>query len=220
MDDQRMARFITLEGGDGVGKTTQARFLANVLASIGVPVVRTREPGGAPGAEAIRRLILSPEPWDPITDLLLHFAARREHVERTIKPALHAGLWVVCDRFLDSTFAYQGAGQGTSPFAIQRLADVALGCLRPDLTIILDADPRIGLQRVQARGPTTRYEDADFGFHHRVRAEFLHVASREPERCAVIDASGDPRQVAASVMRVVADHLSHAWPEVCQALAA
>ena len=191
----RRARFITLEGGEGAGKTTLSRALSARLAEEGVPVLRTREPGGAPGAEAVRGLILGQGPWDPVAEAMLHFAARREHVARTIAPALRAGIWVICDRFADSTLAYQGAGQGLSREIWERLCDLALGPLRPDLTLVLDLPPERGMRRALLRGDANRYELQDAAFHARVRAAFLEIAEAEPGRCAVLDASRPPPEV-------------------------
>ncbi|MFC7735973.1 dTMP kinase [Roseomonas sp. GCM10028921] len=182
-------RFITLEGGEGAGKTTLSRALAAALAEGGLPVLRTREPGGAPGAEAVRALILGHGPWDPVAEAMLHFAARREHLARSLEPALAAGIWVVCDRFADSTLAYQGAGQGLSRDVWERLCDLALGPLRPDLTLVLDLPPERGMTRALSRGDANRYEMQGEAFHARVRAGFLAIAAREPGRCAVLDAS-------------------------------
>ncbi|MFH5926279.1 dTMP kinase [Roseomonas xinghualingensis] len=188
-------RFITLEGGEGAGKTTLSRALTAKLAAEGLPVLRTREPGGAPGAEAVRGLILGHGPWDPVAEAMLHFAARREHVARTILPALEAGIWVVCDRFADSTLAYQGAGQGLSREVWETLCDLALGTLRPDLTLVLDLPPERGMGRALARGDANRYEMQGADFHARVRAAFLAIAAHEPGRCAVLDASRGPQEV-------------------------
>ena len=188
-------RFITLEGGEGAGKTTLSRTLATKLAAEGLPVLRTREPGGAPGAEAVRGLILGHGPWDPVAEAMLHFAARREHVARTILPALEAGIWVVCDRFADSTLAYQGAGQGLSREVWETLCDLTLGTLRPDLTLVLDLPPERGMGRALARGDANRYEMQRADFHARVRAAFLAIAAHEPGRCAVLDASRGPQEV-------------------------
>src|SRR5215213_11468455 len=137
----RRGRFITLEGGEGAGKSTQARLLAERLAARGVPVLLTREPGGAPGAEAVRGVLLGAGPWDGVAETMLHFAARREHVARSIRPALDAGMWVVCDRFADSTLAYQCFGQGVPRAVWDGLAAIALDGLGPDLTLILDIAP-------------------------------------------------------------------------------
>ncbi|MFO0161463.1 MAG: dTMP kinase, partial [Alphaproteobacteria bacterium] len=153
-----MARgyFITLEGGEGAGKSTQARRLAAALAAAGVPVLRTREPGGAPGAERIRELLLSPGSWDSLTEAMLHFAARREHVVRSIRPMLDAGAWVICDRFADSTLAYQGAGQGLAHETWARLCDLTLEGLQPDLTLILDLPVEARLARAAGRSAADR----------------------------------------------------------------
>ncbi|QYU68558.1 dTMP kinase [Leptolyngbya sp. 15MV] len=145
------ARFITLEGGEGGGKSTQARLLAAHLSAQGIPVLLTRDPGGAPAAEAIRRLLLDGQGLDPVAEAMLHFAARREHVVATIRPALAAGLWVISDRFADSTRAYQCHGQGVPGEVYRRLADLALEGFAPDLTLILDVPPEAGMARAAAR---------------------------------------------------------------------
>ncbi|RAI60431.1 dTMP kinase [Roseicella frigidaeris] len=205
-------RFITLEGGEGAGKSTQARLLEAALRAAGHPVLRTREPGGTPGAEAIRGLLLGQGPyqgpWDGVTEGLLHFAARREHVVRCIRPALDAGTWVVCDRFLDSTLAYQVFGQGLSRSAFDSLAGITLEGLRPDLTLVLDIGPAEGLARAAARGETNRYEALDPDFHARVRAGFRAIAAAEPERCALVDATAAPEGVAAEILRLVRGRLA------------
>ncbi|MBE9605951.1 dTMP kinase [Acetobacteraceae bacterium H6797] len=181
-------RFITLEGGEGAGKSTQARRLAEWLSASGLPVLRTREPGGTPGAEAIRELALFRGPWDPVAEAMLMFAARREHVAKMIRPALKAGIWVVCDRFADSTLAYQGYGLGLDHGVWRRLADLALEGLTPDLTLVLDLPVEAGMARAEARGANNRFEMLGTDFHQRVRDGFLAIAEAEPERCAVIDA--------------------------------
>ena len=188
------ARFITLEGGEGAGKSTQARRLAAALRAGGVDVIETREPGGSPGAEEIRRLLTTGEParWSPMAETLLHFTARSDHVRRTIRPALNAGRWVVCDRFADSTMAYQGYGHGIDREFIARLAGAVLGDLRPDLTLVFDLPVEQGLARAAARpGHENRYEKMDRGFHEALRRGFLDIATKDPERCVVIDASGE-----------------------------
>lgn len=204
-------RFITLEGGEGAGKSTQARRLAEALAAQGLPVLRTREPGGAPGAEAIRALLLGTGPWtgpwDGVAETMLHFAARREHLARTIRPALAAGIWVVCDRFADSTLAYQVAGQGVDRAVWDGLAGLTLGGLRPDLTFILDIAPAAGLARAAARGETNRYEALGPGVHERIRAAFLGIAAAEPGRCVVLDAALDADAVQAAMREAVAARL-------------
>lgn len=203
-------RLITLEGGEGAGKSTQLKRLADALRDNGVTVITTREPGGAPGAEQIRRLLVEgdPERWDPETEALLHFAARREHLRHTIRPALDRGDWVLSDRFTDSTMAYQGYGHRLGPEWIVRLQAVAIGDFRPDLTLILDLPAAEGLRRATGRtSDETRYERMDGGFHERMRRGFLAIAEREPNRCVLIDASGSEEVVAAAVLRAVRERL-------------
>jgi len=201
-------RFITLEGGEGAGKTTQARLLEAALVADGHRVVRTREPGGAAGAEAIRGVLLGQGPWDGVTEAMLHFAARREHVVRTVRPALAAGHWVVSDRFADSTMAYQVFGQGLPRAVFDALAGLTLDGLAPDLTLVLDLDPALGLARATARGDANRYEALDAGFHARVRDGFRAIAAAEPARCVVVDANNAPEGVAAAILRVVRARLA------------
>lgn len=203
-------RFITLEGGEGAGKSTQIRFLADALTARGKTVVLTREPGGSPGAEEIRGLLVSGETgrWGPVTEALLHTAARRDHLERTVWPALEAGHWVVCDRFFDSTMAYQGYGLGLGRDLVATLQTTALGDFRPDLTLILDLPVEDGLARAAARrGGEDRYERMDVAFHHRLRNGFLDIAAREPERCAVIDAGHPIETVRQAILDSVAQRL-------------
>lgn len=193
--------FITLEGGEGAGKSTQIRRLAAHLSAQGRRVVTTREPGGSPGAEAIRSVLLDTAmALDATTEALLFAAARRDHVRATILPALKAGEAVLCDRFIDSTRAYQGAGGDLSRAVIRRLETMAIGRTRPDLTIILDLDPAIGMARAATRrgaalATSDRFERRDAAFHARVRAEFLAIAAAEPQRCVVVDANRPPDQV-------------------------
>jgi len=202
-------RFVTLEGGEGAGKTTQIRRLADALRADGRGVLVTREPGGSPGAEEIRGLIVSGEPgrWDPMTEALLLYAARRDHLERTIRPALAAGRWVLCDRFADSTMAYQGYGHGLGRQAIIDLHRAAIGDVRPDLTLILDLPVEIGLRRAAGRGGAGRAEDRfdRMGalFHQRLRDGFLDIARHEPDRCRVVDAARDADAVAADLVAAV-----------------
>jgi dTMP kinase len=198
----RRGRLITLEGGEGAGKSTQARLLADWLRQRGIDVDVTREPGGSPGAEEIRSLLVTGETgrWDALTETLLHYAARRDHAVRRILPALQSGRWVVCDRFSDSTLAYQGYGLGVAPDAITQIRTVVLGELKPDLTFILDVSPETRLTRTSSRlGADDRYERMSEAFHIRVRAAFLEIAAREPERCRVISADHDIDAVAASL---------------------
>ncbi|MEQ8604078.1 MAG: dTMP kinase [Marivibrio sp.] len=202
-------RFITLEGGEGAGKSTQIKHLAAALEAAGRAVVTTREPGGSPGAEEIRALVVSgaPDRWDPPTEALLMFAARRDHVERLIKPALARGDWVLCDRFTDSTSAYQGEAHGLGRDWVRRLAQEVLGDFSPDLTLIFDLPVEDGLKRAGRRGGEDRFERMATGFHQRLRDGFLAIAAEEPERCAVIDAGRSETAVAASVRQTVAARL-------------
>jgi dTMP kinase len=200
-------RFITLEGGEGAGKTTQCELLAEALTSCHVPVQRTREPGGAPGAELLRGLLLGSEiDWAPRAETLLHFAARAEHVAKTIRPALESGIWVVCDRFFDSTMAYQGYGQGADKQFIRELSRL-LG-IAPELTLVLDVPEDIGARRMRQRGgDADRYERLDAAFHARVRAGYREIAAAEPERCVLIDASADVDTVHAAILEAVETRL-------------
>ncbi len=199
-------RFITFEGGEGAGKSTQLKRLVARLQGSGREVVATREPGGSPGAEAIRDLVLKGDAdrWSPVTETLLMYAARRDHVERVIRPALARGAWVVCDRFADSTRAYQGAAGGTDPALIAALETYILETTRPHLTLIFDLPVEVGLERAHMRaGTEMRFESKGQGFHHRLREGFLAIAAAEPERCAVIDATGDLETVEARVWAAV-----------------
>ncbi len=183
--------FITFEGGEGGGKSTQARILAERLRAAGHAVVLTREPGGSPGAEALRTLLLEGEAdrWSPLSETLLMYAARRDHLERTIAPALAAGKIVVCDRFYDSTRAYQGAAGGVDPAVISALEDAVVGEHAPKLTLIFDLPVDTGLARAAGRGAAeARFESKGRAFHERLRAAFLEIARREPQRCVLIDA--------------------------------
>ncbi len=203
-------KFITLEGGEGAGKSTQVSRLAARLERAGHTVCITREPGGAPGAEAIRELLVTgdPERWDAATETLLHYAARRSHLTDTIRPALARGEWVVCDRFADSTLAYQGYVGGVDKGLISEIYAQVVGDLTPDLTLILDLPPEVGLARAQARGEgEDRYERMGLNFHQRLRAAFLEIAAKEPERCMVVDADGDIETVAARIESAVEDRL-------------
>lgn len=200
------ARFITFEGGEGAGKSTQSKKLAAALKKHGISSITTREPGGSPGAEEIRGLIVHGEPrrWDTLTETLLIFAARADHVARTIKPALASGKWVICDRFTDSTFAYQGAGRGLARETIRRLETIVLDDFRPDLTLILDLPVETGLARTKSRGQgPTRFENFDIEFHERLRQAFLVIARRSRERCVVIDASANAAAVADAIWSAV-----------------
>ena len=195
-------RFITFEGGEGAGKSTQVRRLAARLGAAGVEVVATREPGGSPGAEAIRTLLVTGEAdrWSPVTETLLMYAARRDHIERVITPALARGAWVVCDRFADSTRAYQGAAGGTDAALIAALETYVLEAVRPDLTFVFDLPAEAGLARAAGRADAeTRFESKGAAFHERLREAFLAIAAAEPARCAVIDATAPMDVVEAAV---------------------
>jgi dTMP kinase len=199
-------RFISLEGGEGTGKSTQTRRLAARLRERGIDVVLTREPGGSPGAEQIRKLVVEGEGgrWTPITETLLVYAARADHVVRTIGPALARGAWVITDRFNDSTFAYQGAGRGVPRETIRRIDAAVLDDFKPDLTLILDLPVEEGLSRAGARGGAeTRFESLDRDFHERMRAAFLDIVRKQPDRCRLIDAALDEESVAAAIWAAV-----------------
>ena len=196
-------RFITLEGGEGAGKTTQAALLEQTLAAQGMAVVRTREPGGSPGSEILRGLLIGGSvDWSPKADTLLHFAARAEHVAKTIGPALRSGHWVVCDRFYDSTMAYQGFGQGADRGFIAE--QIRLLGLTPDLTIILDVPDSIASSRLRQRGgDADRYERLDADFHARVRSGFREIGVTDLSRCVILDGSGDEKAVHTDIMAAV-----------------
>jgi dTMP kinase len=202
-------RFITLEGGEGAGKTTQSALLSQALVASGLPVLRTREPGGAPGAELLRGILLDGSvDWAPRAETLLHFAARTEHLAKTIQPALQAGTWVVCDRFFDSTLAYQGYGQGADKAFIASL--IGLVGIAPDLTIVLDVAETVAKDRMRQRGGNAdRYERLDAAFHARVRQGFRDIAAENPGRCLVIDASADVQAVHTAIMTTVRTRFSN-----------
>lgn len=204
-------RFITFEGGEGVGKSTQLTRLAEHLRARGFEVVTTREPGGTPKAEALRQVLLSGRiaPLGPLAEASLFAAARLDHVERLIRPALLRGAFVLCDRFTDSTRAYQGARGGVDAQKLSLLEKAAVGDLRPDLTLILDLACEAGLARAAARRQAAglradRFEAEDDGFHEGLRRAFLDIAEQEPERCCVIDA-GQPVDEVARLIRQIVD---------------
>lgn len=202
--------FITFEGGEGAGKSTQVARLAETLRASGREVVTTREPGGSPGADQIRALLVQGEAsrWDPIAETLLVYAARRDHLRRTVWPALDRGAIVICDRFIDSTMAYQGFGRGVGPELVDRVRQVAISDFQPDLTLVLDLAVEAGLARALSRGGAeTRFESFDADFHQRVRDGFLQIAAREP-RCVVIDANASVEAVASRIQQVVRERLA------------
>jgi len=208
-------KFITFEGGEGAGKSTQVNVLADTLRSAGIDVVTTREPGGAPGAEEIRTLLVNGavNRWSPMSEALLNYAARSEHLDKTVFPALEAGQWVISDRFTDSTMAYQGYGHGLPLEDLDHLKDAVLGDFKPDLTIIFDLDLKTGLQRAGARGQgEDRFERMGHDFHQRLRQGFLQIAAGEPGRCAVIDAAASIEQVSAAICAVVSERLPVSLP--------
>lgn len=204
-------KFITFEGGEGTGKSTQSRILTARLQAEGRSAIRTREPGGSDGAEALRTLLVegAADRWSAMTETLMMNAARRDHLERTIVPALELGEWVICDRFADSTRAYQGAGGGVEPAFIDTVERAVVGDNRPDLTLVFDLPPEIGLERAFGRDMfEVRFETKDIEFHNRLRAAYLAIARDEPGRCALIDASGTQEEVADLVWRTVMGRLA------------
>lgn len=184
-------RFISLEGGEGVGKSSNIAFIVDWLEAAGIPFLQTREPGGTPLAEEIRELLLRPrdEGMTELSELLLVFAARAQHLHTKIEPALAAGTWVLCDRFTDATFAYQGYGRGLSRDTIEQLQQMVQGARRPDLTLLLDAPVEVGMARAGERGELDRFEQEQHSFFERVRAGYLALAEADPQRFSIIDAS-------------------------------
>jgi len=206
--------FISFEGIDGSGKSTQARLLAAHLHEQGHSVVLTREPGGSPGAEEIRKLVLEgpPDRWSAETEILLFTAARRDHLERTIRPALAAGKIVICDRFADSTRMYQGLRGTGLRRMVDRLHDLMIG-QEPDLTLLIDMDPTLGLKRALARnGGEERFESFGQAMQAQMRAGFLDLARAAPDRIRVLDGARTAESVAADVVRIVSAHLDRAHP--------
>ena len=209
------AKFITFEGGEGAGKSTQIGLLAADLSAAGIPVQTTREPGGSPGAEQIRELLVTGagDRWDAMTEALIHFAARREHLRSVVWPNLAAGQWVLSDRFADSTMAYQGYGHGLGREPIEQLYALVVGKFAPDLTLILDVPVALGLERALARRDgEDRYEGLDGAFHECLRQGFREIAEREPHRCVLIDGSGGVESVQAAVQACVTERLDVALP--------
>lgn len=200
--------FITFEGPEGAGKSTQLARLAERLRAQGRTVTVTREPGGTPLGTRVREVLLDPALHiDPLPEFLLYSASRAQLVGDVIRPALSRGEVVLCDRYFDSSLAYQGAGRGLSAELLRAVTREATGGLSPNLTLLLDLDPAVGLSRAAARGQTDRLERADLAFHERVRQGFLALAGAEPERFTVLDGAGDVDEVAAQVWRAVSDRL-------------
>lgn len=203
-------RFITFEGADGSGKSTQAALLADGLRKSGIDVALTREPGGAPGAEEIRTLLVEGkiERWTAMSEVLLHYAARLEHMTHTILPALKQGRWVVSDRFADSTMAYQGYGHQLGRQAVARVHRAVIDDFAPDLTFILNVPVAVGLERAAARpGVENRYERMDRDFHLRLNKGFLDIARREPDRCIPVDGVGAVEDIQQSIRRLIGERL-------------
>ena len=200
--------FITFEGGEGTGKSSHARDLAESLRKAGKSVLLTREPGGSPGAEDVRALLVTGTVgrWSVTAETLLNYAAREAHLRETIMPALTRGDLVLCDRFMDSTRAYQGFAGGGDMDLIETLERKIVGATRPHLTLILDVDPELGLKRAKGRGASTedRFEKKGLEFHRKLREGFLQIAGRDPQRCHVIDSSRPYAAVAEDIRRLVA----------------
>lgn len=208
-------RFITFEGGEGAGKSTQIQLLATWLAVREIAVQTTREPGGTEGAERIRKLLVEGDigAWTPMTEALLHYAARREHLIRVVEPALAAGNWVLCDRFADSTLAYQGFGHRLGRAPIEALHRIAIGRFKPDLTLVLDIPVAEGLDRAaRRRGAETRYERMAIDFHARVRRGFRAIARAEPRRCVLLDARASIEELQRGIREAVTHRLRLAAP--------
>ncbi|MDF1691651.1 MAG: dTMP kinase [Zhongshania sp.] len=194
-------RFITVEGTEGVGKSTNIDFIRELLDAANIPHIVSREPGGTPLAEEIRNVLVVPreEKMCELSELLLVFAARAQHLDQLIKPALARGEWVLCDRFTDATFAYQGGGRGLSPDLIASLQTMVQGDLRPDCTLLLDAPVDVGMSRAGARGALDRFEREKLAFFEKVRAAYLAQVAAEPARFRVIDASADLASVQSEI---------------------
>jgi dTMP kinase len=205
-------KFITFEGGEGSGKSTQIKLLARRLEADGVRNITTREPGGSPGAEIIRHVLLSGvgKLLGPEAETLLFAAARDDHVRTVILPQLNHGTWVLCDRFFDSTRAYQGSLGQVSPDILNALQRVTIGDLKPDLTIILDVPVEIGMRRATVRrgkGAADRFESENLSFHEGLRAAYRKIAADDPGRCVLIDATSDPDSVSQAIWRTMREHL-------------
>jgi len=205
-----MGRFITIEGGEGTGKSTQLALLAKKLNELGIKNTITREPGGSSGGELIRKILVNGpvDKWQPVTEALLHYAARNEHLKTKILPALKKETWVLCDRFSDSTNVYQGIAQGVPMEIINTLNNIVVEPLKPDLTIILDLPPEIGLKRAKTRGGDgKRYEKMNLLFHKKLRVGFTEIAAKNPKRCVLIDAKPSIKEIAGQINSIVEERL-------------
>lgn len=211
----RRGRFITFEGGEGTGKSTQARLLAEALRARGIDTVLTREPGGSPLAEQLRNLILGRKPQSKTAEFLLFAAARAEHIAATIKPALERGDWVICDRYIDSTRVYQGDLEGITQDLLIAVEQHCVAPWFPDLTIVMDLPVTLSLARVCERGALSRFDEANRSRHEIIRRSFLNIAEREPERCQVVGADGTTEEVAQRVLAGV----ERVFPEAAPARA-
>ncbi len=202
-----VGRFITLEGGEGAGKSTQLKRLSAALTAAGIAHITTREPGGSPGGEAIRQLVVSGavDAWSPATESLLFMAARLDHLETVIKPALARGAWVLCDRFYYSTYVYQGIAKGVGTAWLDQLYALLFGNTAPDLTLLLDLSPSVGLARAESRGNAaeSRFEQMGHAYHERLRAGFLELAARHPQRMFRVDASQATENVHTAILAVI-----------------
>jgi dTMP kinase len=219
LESEMRGRLITFEGGEGTGKSTHSKLLAERLKSLGIAVVRTREPGGSPGAEAIRHVLLSgaAKPLGPAAEAILFAAARDDHVRETIEPALARGAWVICDRFIDSTRVYQGALGHVDPAFIRALERATIGELMPDLTAILDAPAEEGLARAKKRrggDDVDRFEMEELAFHEGLREAYRLIAMMEPSRCVIIDSTELKQKVAELIWKAVNDRLHPAMAPV------
>ena len=205
-------KFITIEGGEGVGKSTNADFIQSVLESRGCEVVVTREPGGTALGEALRSILLSGDIESPVAmaELLIIFAARAQHLTTVIEPALAAGKWVLCDRFTDATYAYQGWGRNIDQRAIASPEQLVQGARRPDLTVLLDMDPSLGLARAKERAELDRFEQEELAFFNRVREGYLARAKEEPARWLIVDASKTLDEVTTVIGQTLNDWFDHA----------
>lgn len=203
----KRGKFITFEGGEATGKSTQSKRLAERLERTGIPVIVTREPGGTPVGEDVRALIMKDRPTDPVTELLLFAAARAEHMTSVIRPALYDGTWVISDRFIDSTRVYQGKLYGLERTFIEQLEKFIVAPDYPDLTLILDLPASAGIERAELRGTLSRYDAERIETHEALREGFLEIAEKEPQRCVIIDGHLPVESVETAVWQAVTAHL-------------